>query len=301
MERISKAGHFCIPLPSVYEKFLHILILPEAMICYCTAPIWRRGRKDQSWKWPQMGAFFPHQPRFSDGKKVLNICVYIQMMPWKSSLSSSFSVIAIMIALSPMLVLHCGKLLLPSLFPRQINHQFLSFTAIVSRWSDDLTMMPTTLMHWAHGVFLGAFSSKDEFSEKFKTAFDPSPSFLENHIAISLQFHVHHSWKIESYINHCYLNLNNELSYVENWGRSWHWQDRQIGSGIKVVFAQQTSIGNNAFSKEPLFQFGWNIFFCSIGPWILTIPTIANSGKIVDRKCIVQTIGVKWVFILSLK
>ena len=68
---------FCIPLPSVYEKFLHILILPEAMICYCTAPIWRRGRKDQSWKWPQMGAFFPHQPRFSDGKEVLNICVYI--------------------------------------------------------------------------------------------------------------------------------------------------------------------------------------------------------------------------------
>ena len=67
---------FCIPLPSVYEKFLHILILPEAMICYCTAPIWRRGRKDQSWKWPQMGAFFPHQPRFSDGIKVLNIYVY---------------------------------------------------------------------------------------------------------------------------------------------------------------------------------------------------------------------------------
>ena len=77
MERISKAEHFCIPLPSVYEKFLHILILPETMICYCTAPIWRRGRKDQSWKWPQMGAFFPHQPRFSDGKKVLNnMCVY---------------------------------------------------------------------------------------------------------------------------------------------------------------------------------------------------------------------------------
>ena len=197
------------------------------------------------------------------------MCVYIQMMPLKSSLSSSFSVIAIMIALSPMLVLHCGKLLLPSLFPRQINHQFLSFTAIVSRWSDDLTMMPTTLMHWAHSVSLGAFSSKDEFSEKFKTAFDPSPSFLENHIAISLQFHVHPSWKIESYMNNFYFNLNNELSYVKNWGRSWHWQDRQIGSGIKVVFAQQTSIGNNAFSKEPFFQFGWNLFFVQsvLGSW----------------------------------
>ena len=53
-------------------------------------------------------------------------------------------------------------------------------------------MMPTTLMHWAHGVSLGAFSLKDEFLEKFKTAFDPPPH-LENHIAISLQFHVHPS------------------------------------------------------------------------------------------------------------
>ena len=48
-------------------------------------------------------------------------------------------------------------------------------------------MMPTTLMHWAHGVSLGAFSLKDEFLEKFKTAFAP-PSVSENHVAIVLKF-----------------------------------------------------------------------------------------------------------------
>ena len=35
----------------------------------------------------------------------------------------------------------------------------------------------------------GSVSKMDKFTEKFQTAFDPSPSFLENHIAIFLEFY----------------------------------------------------------------------------------------------------------------
>ena len=38
---ISKVEAF-VPSPSVYEKFLYLLIVSGAMICYCTAPIWQK-------------------------------------------------------------------------------------------------------------------------------------------------------------------------------------------------------------------------------------------------------------------
>ena len=61
----------------------------------------------------------------------------------------------------------------------------------------------------------------------------------------------------------------------------------------KLGVASRLSLPNRQVSETtPLAKnLSYNLvemFFCSIGPWILIIPTIANSGKVVDRKYAVQ-------------
>ena len=129
-------------------------------------------------------------------EKVLNIYVYtayIKMMPWKSS--SSFSVIAIMIAVPNVGVALrqiASSISVPTSNKSPISLLYCNCIQMI-RGSDDDANDFNALGAWC--VF-GGFFFKGWIFGKVQNGLWPPPPHLENHIAISLQFHVHPSWKL---------------------------------------------------------------------------------------------------------
>ena len=69
--------------------------------------------------------------------------------------------------------------------------------AVAAFWDDNMSRWAKTFFHWEgaenenvvsqpyqrHPLGTGHATKSDEFSEKFQTAFDPHPSFLETYVA----------------------------------------------------------------------------------------------------------------------